>query len=280
MDTQEQDYLFDLNGYIVLEQAINRADLTYMNEWIDAHWDHVERRKNSELISGFDAWVGHVEVHSYSPEDGVNFQNIIEAGPIFEKLIDYPPWIDLVRKYINPVNGLSIHENFLNVRGRGGHLFVHCGGHAPLCYLAFRQHNTGEWMVGQINVLMALEDIGPGDGPTVLIPGSHKATEPHPDLVIDGKELVSFHDAVAGTALGMKEIYLKAGDVLMFTDAVTHGSAQRINPGHRRVGVYRYSSRFLRTRFNYVNSITKPVNRRTTPNYFTGGAASATGKMM
>ena len=45
-------------------------------------------------------------------------------------------------------------------------------------------------MVGQINVLMALSDIGEGDGPTVLIPGSHKCTEIHPRLNADGKGLV------------------------------------------------------------------------------------------
>ena len=37
-------------------------------------------------------------------------------------------------------------------------------------------------MVGQINVLIALTDIEPGDGPTVLIPGSHKSTEVHPQI--------------------------------------------------------------------------------------------------
>ncbi|MCB0123677.1 MAG: phytanoyl-CoA dioxygenase family protein, partial [Caldilineaceae bacterium] len=116
----------------------------------------------------------------------------------------------------------------------------------------FRNHNTGEWMVGQINVLMALQDVGPGDGPTVLVPGSHKSTEIHPRLEQDGKGLIAINDhQAAGTALGMQEMYLNAGDVLFFTDTVTHGSAERTNPGHRRVAIYRYSPKFIRTRFNY-----------------------------
>ena len=38
------------------------------------------------------------------------------------------------------------------------------------------------------------------------------------------------------------------GDVLFFTDAITHGSAERINPGYRRSVIFRYSPRYLRTR--------------------------------
>lgn len=252
MNEKQLDYLFDLQGYLILRNAISSADLQEMNGWVDDHWSYVE---NAQLLGqkvGANQWIGNVELHSYGKDDGVNFQNIIEGAPVFERMIDHPAWTPLARKYINPVNGISIHENFLNVRGPGGFLYIHCGGHTPLQYLTFRNHNTGEWMVGQINVIMALTDIGPGDGPTVLVPGSHKSTEIHPRLEVDGKGLVAIDDhQAAGTALGMQEMHLNAGDALFFTDALTHGSAERTNPGHRRVVIYRYSPRFIRTRFNY-----------------------------
>ena len=257
MDQELQDYLFDLQGYLVLENAISKDDLEKMNEWIDAHWHYVEDpwQENGDN-KRMPRWIGHIETHTYNIENGVNFQNIIEGGDVFQKLIDHPAWVGLVRKYVHEVNGLSIHENFLNVRGPGGFIHIHCGGHVPLSYLTFRQENTGEWMVGQINVLMALNDIEPGDGALVLVPGSHKCTEIHPRLKVDGKGLV--YDGVsgkpAGTAFGTKEIYLKAGDVVMFTDAITHGSAERTNDGFRRSIVYRYSPRYVRERFDYPHS--------------------------
>ena len=252
MNEKQLDYLFDLQGYLILRNAISPQDLQEMNQWVDEHWTYVENAQLPGQNVGSNQWVGNVELHSYGKDDGVNFQNIIEGAPVFERMIDNPAWTPLARKYINPVNGISIHENFLNVRGPGGFLYIHCGGHTPLQYLTFRNHNTGEWMVGQINVIMALQDIGPGDGPTVLVPGSHKSTEIHPRLEVDGKGLVAIDDhQAAGTALGMQEMYLKAGDALFFTDALTHGSAERTTPGHRRVVIYRYSPRFIRTRFNY-----------------------------
>ena len=42
MDQEFQDYLFDLQGYLVLENAISEEDLEEMNAWIDAHWAYVE----------------------------------------------------------------------------------------------------------------------------------------------------------------------------------------------------------------------------------------------
>ncbi len=253
MDEKQQDYLFDLQGYLVLKGAIAKDDLREMNQWVDDHWAVAEAAMGKDEQEKKTGWLGHVEIQSYSQDDGVNFQNIVEGGPVFERLIDYPAWTPMVRRFINPVNGVSIHENLLNIRGAGGFLWIHCGGHAPLCYLTFRQHNTGEWMVGQINVLMALQDIGFGDGPTVLVPGSHKSTEIHPRLEIDGQGIVAagHKREAAGTAMGMKEIYMEAGDVLFFTDAITHGSAERTNPDYRRVVIYRYSPRYIRTRFNY-----------------------------
>jgi hypothetical protein len=243
------DYLFDLNGYIILKNAIAPDDLSEMNRWVEAHWDYIDgTRRSQKEQSG--AWIGNVETHTYDYADGCNFQNIVEAGPVFRKLITYPAWIERVRRWINPVNGLSIHENFLNVRGAGGYIGIHSGGANPISYMTFRRETTAEWMVGQINVITALQNIGPGDGPTTVIPGSHKSVLRHPELLKD----VYRSDAAAGGQIGMVELYLNAGDTLMFTDSITHGSAARTNPGHRRIVLYRYSPALLRSRFEYVPS--------------------------
>ena len=40
-------------------------------------------------------------------------------------------------------------------------------------------------------------------------------------------------------------------DAIVFVDATCHGSAKRINPGERRITVYRYGSSWNRTRWGY-----------------------------
>ena len=91
MDQEIQDYLFDLQGYLVLENAISKDDLKEMNGWIDAHWDYVEEpwEENTE-DKRIPRWTGNIETHTYNVENGVNFQNIIEGGDVFQKLIDHP----------------------------------------------------------------------------------------------------------------------------------------------------------------------------------------------
>jgi len=253
-DPYEVDYLFELNGFLILKNAVAREDVATMNSWVDHHWDYVANPGKKFGPTSGGQWIGNVETHTYSGEDGCNFQNIVEGGDVFQKMIDYPSWIPMIRRYINEHNGVSLHENLLNIRGRGGFIGIHCGGHIPCSYMTFRQANTGEWMVGQINVITALKDIGPGDGPTTLIPGSHKASIPHPALITDKGAVTYRAGAPAGVSRGMVEMHCEAGDVLMFTDTITHGSAERTNEGYRRMVLYRYSPRWIRSRFNYEPS--------------------------
>ena len=239
---QEKDYLFDLQGYRVIDQALTPLQVAQVNEWIDCQ---------PQVPAG--TWLGHVEVHSYQGHDGVNYQNIIEGGRVFEELIDSPAWIEEVRRYVDGNNnGLSVNETFLNVRGQGGFIGIHAGGHVA-SFIQSVRHTTGKWMVGQINILMALNDIGPGDGATVVIPGSHKCHEIHP-LLAAGNHVAYRDEVAASEAMGAIEVHLKAGQAIMFTDAITHGSSPRVNPGQRRIMVYRYSPSSLMPRFNYIPS--------------------------
>ena len=43
MDNNAQDYLFDLQGYLVLKNAISSSDLREMNQWIDDHAAYVKQ---------------------------------------------------------------------------------------------------------------------------------------------------------------------------------------------------------------------------------------------
>jgi len=240
MTDRERDYLFDLQGYILLKSALSREQVS--DAWVD-----------SQPPGKPGDWLRNVHVHSYQGNDGTNYQNIVEGGKVFEQLIDHSAWIGDVRRWIeNQFARLSINECFLNIRGKGGFIGIHSGGHYP-AFACVTRHHGGHWMVGQINILMALTDIGPGDGPTVLIPGSHKCDVVHP-FIAAGPNQVYRDTEPADVAAGMREMYLNAGDVLLFTDALTHGAAARTNPGERRILIYRYSPHYIATRYNYIAS--------------------------
>jgi hypothetical protein len=69
----------------------------------------------------------------------------------------------------------------------------HSGGHEGCKRTSYHYHN-GRFQCGQVNVLTAFTYVGPGDGGTVVIPGSHKSNIVHPaftqtDRVKDWSEL-------------------------------------------------------------------------------------------
>jgi ectoine hydroxylase-related dioxygenase (phytanoyl-CoA dioxygenase family) len=82
----------------------------------------------------------------------------------------------------------------------------------------------------------------------MLIPASHKQNFRHPDL---DKHRMKAGGASGEGLDGAIEVHMSAGDALVFTDAICHGSALRSNPGQRRIVVFRYgpSWGFFRHRY-------------------------------
>lgn len=243
MPTDLERYLFDLNGYLVLRKALDTEHLRKLNEGIDAL-----------LPLEVGEWNGYVQGHNYGDDDGFNLQQIYEGGEPFERLIDHPSWIEHARQFVGGEGTFDWHhgplfidENFATLRGPGEAIGLHSGGHTGTKRTQYRFHN-GEFHCGQIDILMALTDIGPGDGSTMVIPGSHKANLDHPEF--ERHRMYSEEDSVDGVT-GAIEVHLAAGDVLLFVDAISHGSARRVNEGLRRTIVFRYGPSWGNFRHGY-----------------------------
>jgi hypothetical protein len=228
-------YLFDLNGFLILKGALAEDEVEACNSALDV-------MQESEPGQ----WHGRVHGHNFTgAHEGLNLQQIYEGGPAFEHLVDHPSWIEKVTNFIGTdehnFDGLHgpcfIDENFATIRGPGQAIGLHSGGQDRVTRCQFRYHD-GKFHCGQINILMAFTDIGPGDGATMVIPGSHKSNLVHPEfeqakMTNDGGTSV---DGITGAV----EVHLQAGDAILFVDAIMHGSAERTNPGQRRTAVYRY----------------------------------------
>ena len=245
MVTDLDTYLFDLRGYLVLPGALIAEEVTALNDGLDA----IPLLRRGE-------WYGYIHGHQYGVTDGLNYQQIYEAGEQFEKLIDHPSWIDKVKHFVGGEGTIDYHhgplfidENFANFRKPGQAIGLHSGGHAGSKRNQFR-FKDGRFMCGQVNILLALTDIGPGDGGTMIIPGSHKSNFDHPDL---HKHIMAEDASVEGVAEAV-EIYMKAGDALLFVDTLAHGSAKRCKEGNRRIIVFRYGPSWGIFRHGYAPS--------------------------
>jgi len=257
--TAHDEFLFDLRGYLILKGVIDAEHVAQMNAILD-------KFVNLDPPLNFGEWYGYVHSHTYSGNEGLNLQQIYEAGEPFERLIDYPGWIEKVKRFAggagtfdNYHGDLFIDENFANVRGPGEAIGLHSGGHTGTKRNQYRYRN-GRFQCGQVNILLALTDIGPGDGATMIVPGSHKSNMGHPDF--DRFKMKEELTSVEGAEAAI-EVHMEAGDAILFVDGIMHGSAERHNEGFRRIVVYRYGPSW--GNFHHPYEVSDELMERLTP---------------
>ncbi len=152
------------------------------------------------------------------------------------------PWSCLFRDRMDhdpvlPVLGELLGDSFRldHVYGigmtEGAEGFVlHGGGTAANLTSLFQFHN-GKMRCGLTVVAWQLTDAGPNDGGFCCIPGSHKANYPCPRSIT----------RVEQDAGCIRPIPLRAGSVLIFTEALTHGTLPWRGSHERRAILFKYS---------------------------------------
>lgn len=247
------EYLFDLNGYLHLKGVLSADEVAEANARIDA----IPR----DLARG--QWHGWVQREDHPEHRGISYQQIYELGGVFEAMLDHHRYINYLLRFIGGHDTHDIYhgpaaidEAFFSVRGPGDAIPIHSGGH-ELCSRTGYRYANGRFLCGEVNVLTAFTDIGPADGATMIIPGSHKSNLIHPAFLRRDRVQEWSHGGGGGSAEdveGAIEVHMQAGDMLLFVDALCHGSARRSNPGERRISVYRYGSAWNRPRFGHQPS--------------------------
>jgi ectoine hydroxylase-related dioxygenase (phytanoyl-CoA dioxygenase family) len=199
--TAAERYRFDVQGFLVREGVLTAAEVSALHAAIDS-------------------------LGVPRPGDTIQsqrFSDHLAASPAFRRLIDHPAVIDVVRELCGPAVRLYHAYGIAMAPGTSG-LGSHGGGTPfdPAQYYVVR----GEAIhTGLVAVQWALVDHPAGGGGFRCVPGSHKASfPPPPDL-----------DALA------LDVPLRAGDVVVFTEALTHGTLPWRARYERRTLVYKYS---------------------------------------
>lgn len=236
-----EDFLFDLNGYLIIKNAVEPDLLDRLN----AEYDALPR----DLPLGH--WYKGAQRRDYTPDVGLEMHHCIGIGAPFEELIDHASWIDHVRHFCGEEypewrGRVFIDECIVSTRLSGGHHPVHSGNYRSPVRTHYRCQD-GLFRCGQVNIIVALTDIGPDDGPTMIIPGSHKSLLPHPQMAEYSYGGNKPMDTIAGAVPALME----KGDVLLFSDSIMHGGSNRISSGERRITIYRYGPAWGATRYGY-----------------------------
>ncbi len=206
MMTDEERYLFDLQGYLVVERAIDPEDLAEMNAWIDARADF--------------------------PREG-RAGNILTWGPRFRALIDNPRVLPYLKEILGDT--LRLDHDYAIFSERGGKGLQLHGGGTPYDPSQYYHCYHGRMYCGLTVASYALTDIPPGAGGLAVIPGSHKSSFPCPQPI----KLFEQPSPI------VRQVSVRAGDCVIFTEALTHGTFPWTADHPRRSLFFKYSPKHL-----------------------------------
>jgi hypothetical protein len=202
--TQEQKFLFDLNGFLVVPGVLPADQVARMLADLDAHG--VKDPDNDAFAS--------------------RFGSFLEWSDDWRGLVDHDRLLPVLRELCGEKFRLD-HAYGMAMRagGRKGTEDLH--HHAGLFDHGSYYVTHGERMHnGLIVVGFALTEVAPGAGGFCCIPGTHKSLFRPPE---------GYWSAVGNPLV--RHVPLRAGDAVVFTESLTHGTQPWTCTTHERRAV-------------------------------------------
>jgi hypothetical protein len=228
-----EKYFFDLNGYLVVPSVLAAGELEALRAEVRAMGVDDALARHGYLHAGFprdyyddDEWTG---------DDGYRYLKdsfLLDWGPAVRSLVAHPRIAPYLAAVVGPEYRLD-HAYGIFARGRTGPHALHNGG-TPFDPTQTYLVRDGRIFNSMVVVQFALKDQGPGDGGFCCVPGSHKASFPLPEGFEDLDQLDE--DCRAQVV----HVPVRAGDALIFTEAVTHGAFGWRGDHDRSALLYKY----------------------------------------
>ena len=209
--TEFERYLFDLRGFLVAPGVLSTDEVAELKALLDARspWDEEPVKDKQHL----------------GP--------LLEWGEPFLRLVWQPTMIAYLREMIG--EGLRLdHEYAIFMKAGAGRLRLHGGG-TPYDHAQFYHWRNERMYNGLVVAQFALSDAGGDHGGFCAIPGSHKANLRTPAEVRDLEHLELTREA------GLVCPPVKTGDLILFTEALTHGTLPWTPDFERRALLYKFS---------------------------------------
>jgi len=220
--TEQEIYLFDLQGYLVVPNALSAEEVAALNAIMDEHLARaMEPGAHTHRFGGLLEWgrpyldlIDNARITPYLTE---------LLGPSFRLDHDYA---DVIRAGKGPI-GTTLH-----------------GGATPYNALYSYHYENGRMRNGLSVVAYNLKDVHLGDGGFAAVPGSHKANRPFPS---EWRELDTPRPCV-------QPVTGPAGTAILFTEALTHGTLPWTGKDERRTVFYKYSPHGLSWAAQYYDA--------------------------
>ena len=207
---ENEKYLFDLQGYIAVPDALDSVQLERLNAVLDRH----------------------IRQEFTKEEHAHRFGELLSWGKPYRDLIDNPSIVP----YLNVILGERFRLDHLYadlIRGGTSPIgaTLHGGG-APFDPSQYYHFHEGQMHNGLTVVAYNLADVGPEDGGFGCVPGSHKSNYRFPG---------EWRDMAENIEPCVRRVTGPAGTAVVFTEALTHGALPWTGQGERRTVFLKYS---------------------------------------
>lgn len=225
-----EKFLFDLKGYLVLEDVLTPEEVLAANAAVDRHADLISDREPG--LSG-----------GAAPLEGRTGRGEFRRNPLaferpwcepFRRMLAHPRVIDVFNEVLGPGFRLDHGPGLIRmVRGTEGHQL-----HGGMTFDPSQYHrfDHGRMQCGLCVAAWQLTDVKAGDGGFACVAGSHKSNyRPAPEVV----RLEEDWGCV-------RQIEARAGSVVVFNEALVHGTLPwQPADRERRSVLFKYSPGYL-----------------------------------
>ncbi len=242
--TPKQKYLFDLRGYLHLENALTAQELSDTQKAIE----RLVQSPPDELPPG----IGH---------GGEGFSNGFSADKSLEALTLHPVTWPIIKELTANKPRFNRGSLVVNTHHRREMTPLHCAGEGFRWTRRYDVKNR-QIFTNDIVVFFYFTDVYPGDGGLVVLPGSHKRAFERPgNLFFPNPENP---DAALHPAL--VNVTPKAGDVVIITEMLTHGVlVWKPQNRDRRFLILRYKTHFFQDERGLRDAFPPEVMARLSP---------------
>ena len=214
--TPEEKFKFDLEGYLVIKNVLSSEEVSALNKVADRVFPR-----------------DYDDTDGYAGRKGLKRTGKVSAwSPETQNLIDHPNVVPYLIELLGPKFRID-HDYciFMKDCPVGGRLHGGPGGHggSQRKYMFL----DGDMMNGLTVLTYFLADAKVGDGGFACIPGSHKS-----NFQRDVPQEVRTFDQVPDYVVQPE---VEAGDALIFTEALIHGTMPWTADHERRAFLYKYT---------------------------------------
>lgn len=228
--TASQRLHLDVYGYVLLENVLTREEVRKIKDAL--------HRLNAEPDLARHRVYGRRQGDHYA-----HFGHLVEYDPALLHFAAHPKLVPLAEDIVGGSVRLEESEAIINRRDPAADLTaLRARRYHPLGFHTGTRHGWGTYEEGGrfhclfVKTLAYLTDVGPDDGGTTVIPGSHRLSWPQRAII---------EAALADERL-VRQIEAPAGSVLLFPESLVHSTTAIRSDRERVILVSGYTPPMLR----------------------------------